>query len=168
MRLWILMFLFAGGPGSMAVVAQENAGNSAEEFDRSRRVVLYSPHFDVPLPRWGGLSCPAGPLHLYGFEVEDEDGSPGLRIRSFTFDPTRTRDYVYPAEGERIDALMPLRAQVRLTQRIDSGGHEELPLEPPWSVLADETGLATFAVPPAYIEFGWTTLGWRRARGSSE
>ena len=148
MGVWILLFLFAVGSGAMGVVAQENGATSSEDLDRTRRVVLYSPHFDVPLPRWGGLSCPAGPPHLYGFEVEEEDESPALRIRSFIFDPTRTRDYVYPTEGERIEALMSLPAQARLTQRIDAGGNEELGLEPPWGVVADETGLATFAVPP--------------------
>lgn len=165
MRMWTLLVLFAVGPGSIAVVAQENAGALTEELDRSRRVVLYSPHFDAPFPRWGGLSCPAGPLHLYGFEVEEEDASPALRIRSFIFDPTRTRDYVYPAERERNEALTPVRAQVHLTERIDSSGHEGLPLETPWAAVAEETGLTTLAVPPGVYRVRLEYLGVEESEG---
>lgn len=159
-----------------AGVAQEIGTASEAQVDRENRVVLHSPHYDVPLPHWGGLSCPAGPLHLYGFEGVEVDSAPLLRVRVFIFDPTRTRDYVVVGDGSEGDALVPVRAMVQLTRRIEVDGEVSLPSEPPWVELADETGLAVLAVPAGVyrIRFGHLGVGndegiirVREARGDS-
>ncbi|HER19590.1 MAG TPA: hypothetical protein ENO14_00930 [Chromatiales bacterium] len=144
-----------------AGVAQATAAESPAPIGRENRVVVHSPHFDVPLPRWGGLSCPAGPLHLYGFEGAELESPPLLRVRVFIFDPTRTRDHVVVGEGRDGDAQVPVRAMVQLTRRIEVDGDVPLPAEPPWMELADETGLAVLAVPVGVygIRFGHPGIG---------
>lgn len=84
-------------------------------------------------------------MHLYGFEGEVEDRDPALRIRTFIFNPTLTRQHVFIEGAPK--ALEPVRAMVHLNSRIDGGREEELPLEPPWVEMADESGLAVFTVP---------------------
>lgn len=151
--------------GFHPVVARQNQPVTKTETTRDDRVVLYSPHFDVPVPRWGGLNCPSGPLHLYGFETEAEVGAPSLHVRVFLYDPTKTRDYVLPADGSAAAALVPVRALVRLTHDIRSGLQEELPVESPWAQQADEAGLVSLDVPPGVYRIQFDYLGVGKEEG---
>ena len=162
MRIWGLALLFVIAPGQRAALAQEEIPLPLPELDRGERVVLYSPHFDMRLPKSGGLTCPPGPLHLYGFETAETRERAILRVRTFVFDPGRLDQYVYPADEPRVEVLTPVEATVRLTHRIEEGEEVELPRRPPWIEVADSTGLAMLAVRPGVyrirLDWGWTEV----------
>jgi hypothetical protein len=165
MRDMIVLSFCALALGAGAGAAQEGEGALTERLDREDRIVMYSPHFDEPVPHWGGLSCEAGPLHLYGFEGEGIDAESRLRVRAFLYDPTLTREYVFPAEGSSKRALEPAEMMVRLTRRLDGDLEEDLPLDTTWVQMADETGLAVFTVPEGVYGIRFEHLGVRRDEG---
>ena len=132
LRLLVLLLLHVG----TAARAQ-----TAREWSRTDRVVLYSPHFDlVPAP-YGGLSCPAQPLRLYGFETRASDTAATLLVR--LFGPSNVRfgaPQVVPNEP------------VQLSRQWLNDHFVDLPDSPVWSVRTDSSGGAVFRVPPGIYE----------------
>jgi hypothetical protein len=114
---------------------------TAGEWSRTERVVLYSPHFDlVPAP-YGGLSCPAQPLRLYGFETRPTDTAATLLVR--LFGPSNIRfgpPQVVPNEP------------VQLSRRWLDDHFVDLPESEVWSVSTDSSGGAVLRVPPGIYE----------------
>lgn len=159
----LLLLVVVLSTGFQSVAAQGIA--QLRPVQRADRVVLSSPHFDVPVPQWGGLSCPAGPLHLYGFESEVEDPSPSLQVRVFLYDPSGIREYVVADERSDASPLRPAKAVVRLTHLVGPAGEEELAQGAPWGQLADDAGLAVLAVPPGIYRIRLDYLGTHNAEG---
>jgi hypothetical protein len=147
--------------GALPGAAQGPNASLSDRLSRENRVVVFSPHFDSPLPIGGGLSCPSGPIHLYGFESDSVESDPTFRVRVFTYEPTLVREYVFPADGSGQRALMPSETTVRLTRRIGGGTEVELPSDTTWVRMADTNGLAVFTVPAGVygIRFDYPSVG---------
>ena len=161
MRRAVVLSVCALAFGPWAGVAQDDGTGLTRHVDRRDRVVVYSPHFDEPLPHWGGLSCPSGPMHLYGFEGSTVETASSFRVRAFFYDPTLIREHVSPVDRSGKRALEPAEVTVRLTRRIEAGAEEPLPLDTVWAQVADTTGLAVFTVPEGLygIRFDYPGVG---------
>lgn len=145
--------------------AQDRDLRSDDALTRNGRVVVVSPHFDEPLPVGGGLSCPAGPMHLYGFEGGEAEPAPPFLVRVFSYEPGRRHEYVVPADGRPIGPLAPIQAMVRMTHRIEEEAEIALPLEPAWAQIADSTGTANLAVAPGLYRIKVEHIGFRSGEG---
>ncbi len=115
---------------------------SARDWTRADRVVLFSPHFDlVPAPS-GGTSCPPQPLHLYGFETTSPHPSSSLLVRLRL--PAQPRSGGPPAPYTN--------EPIRLARRWQEDRFVDLPDSPPWSASTDSSGRAVLRSPAGIYE----------------
>jgi hypothetical protein len=145
--------------------AQEGRPASLADLSRDTLIVVFSPHFDEPIPPGGALNCPTGPMHLYGFEGDEIEGESSFRVRVFNYDPTSLDEYVFPVDGSVRKPLLPIEATVLLTRRFDGGTEAEMPQGTIWRQSADSTGLAVFEVPPGVYAIRFQFTGVRREEG---
>jgi hypothetical protein len=115
---------------------------SAPDWTRADRVVLFSPHFDlVPAPS-GGVSCPPQPLHLYGFETTAQHATTSFLVR-----------LTLPVEPRRGGPPVPYTNEpVRLARRWQDGRFDDLPDTPTWSASTDSSGRALLRAPAGIYE----------------
>lgn len=148
MRPWAVLVALVLLARASAACAQDQPVGAPSWDAIEGKVVLYSPHYDTPIPEHGGLNCPGGPMHLFGFLGEATGSAEAeLRVRTLVYLPWNRRGVPPPAEGRDPKDGAPLRATVMLTSRIEQGREEPLPSTPPWMAVADEAGLTTLRVP---------------------
>jgi hypothetical protein len=126
----------------VVAIASAADGQTPRDWSRLDRVVLYSPHFDVVPEPYGGLSCPAQPLRLYGFESPATDTTATLLVRLFGPADPRTGMPRAGVPGHPI----------RLTRRWADDRFVDLPDSPTWRVFTDSLGGAELRVPPGIYE----------------
>ena len=133
MKLTYWTALAACAVANIPVEAQNSVPDA-----RAGRVVLHSPHYDVPPPVWGSFSCPAQVPHLYGVEdtVQSTKDISRLAVRARTHPNSRSVEPDRPLGG----------VLLRLSHRLDAGSQEELPSEPPFAVVTDSRGEAELVV----------------------
>jgi hypothetical protein len=142
---------------SILLIAATASGLHAQipgHVSREGRVVVYSPHFDTPAPAWGGLSCPARPLALYGFETDPGRANSGeLLVRVF--------DYFKDGRGGT-----PLRAAMLfLTHKLTPDSTIVLPQQNPHTALTDSTGAARFSTAAGVYRIKFLQLGYLGGEG---
>ena len=120
---------------------------------RQDRVVVYSPHFDAPALAWGVLSCPAGPLALYGFETETRDQPAELLVRVFGF------------FGDRRGGNPLHAAMLFLTHKLTSDSTIALPQRDPYIALTDSVGTARFNAAAGVYRVKFQQLGYLGGEG---
>lgn len=129
---------------ALAILALSTAARAQHPRNalRSDRVVIYSPHFDIEPEPYGGLSCPAQPLRLYGFESPVSSATTTLLVRLFGPDN--------PLAG-RPHAGVP-GEPIRLARQWVNDRFVPLPASPTWRVLTDSQGGAVLRAPPGIYE----------------
>ena len=152
MKLTYWTALAACALANTAVAAQNSAPGA-----RAGRVVLHSPHYDVPPPVWESFSCPAQVLHLYGVEdsVQSTKDISRLAVRARTHPSSRSVEPDRPLGG----------VLLRLSHRLDAGSQQELPSKAPFVVGTDSRGEAELVVEAGVYRIEVGSVGYSGGDG---
>ena len=130
----------------------------ADLTSRSDRVVVHSPHFDEVTRPWGGLSCPAPPVHFFGFESPtNSEAEPVLRVRVMR---NRAQESV-PIEGDGLLESVVLA----LSPYTGTESSPPDPMDAAYGVLSDSLGAAEFSVPPGLYWLDVSYIGYGSGAG---